>query len=47
MEQFFATTFEDVRHERSPILLLGLLELDILKRSKFTDLEIDIKKCLL
>ena len=44
MEQFFATIFEDVRHERSLILLLSLVEVDILKQSKFTDHEIDIIK---
>ena len=44
MEQYFATIFEDVRHEPSLILLLGLVEPDILKQSKFTDLEIDINK---
>ena len=44
METYFATIFEDVRHERSLILLLSLVELDILKQSKFTDHEIDIIK---
>ena len=41
MEQYLATIFEDVRDERSPILLLILVEPDILKQSKFTDHEID------
>ena len=44
MEQNFNTIFEDVRHERSLILLLSLVESDILKQSKFTDHEIDIIK---
>ena len=44
MEQYFATIFEDIRHERSPILSPSLVEPDILKQSKFTDDEIDIIK---
>ena len=44
MEQYFATVFEDVRHERSLILLLNLAEPDKLKPSMFTDNEIDIIK---
>ena len=47
METYVATIFEDVRHERSLILLLGLVEPDILKQSKFTDHEIDLIKILL
>ena len=47
MEQNFATIFEDVRHERSLILLLSLIERDILKQSKFTHHEIDIKNLAL
>ena len=46
MEQYFATMFEDVRHERSLILLLSLAEPDILKQSKFSDDEIIIIKNL-
>ena len=46
MEAYLATIFEDVRHERSPILLLGLVELDILKQSKFTEYEIDLIKTI-
>ena len=46
MEAYFATVFEDVRHERSLILLLSLVEPSILKQSKFTDLEIEIIKNL-
>ena len=42
MEAYFNTIFEDVRHERSPILLLSLVEPSILKQSKFTDHEIEI-----
>ena len=44
MEQYFNTIFEDIRHERSPILLLSLVEPSILSQSKFTDHEIDIIK---
>ena len=46
MEQYFATIFEDVRHERSLIFLLRLVEPSILKQSKFTDHEIEIIKNL-
>ena len=46
MEQYFAKMFEDVRHERSLILLLSLTGPDILKQSKFTDDEINIIKNL-
>ena len=46
METFFNTLFEDIRHERSLILLLSLKEPDILKQSKFTDHEIEIIKNL-
>ena len=38
--------FEDIRHERSLILLLSLIEPDKLKQSKFTDPEIEIIKNL-
>ena len=44
MEQYFDSIFEDVRHERSLILLLSLVEPDILKQSKFADHEIEIIK---
>ena len=44
MEQYFNTIFEDIRHERSLILLLALVEPDTLKQSKFLDHEIDILK---
>ena len=42
METYFNTMFEDVKHERSLILLLSLVESSILKQSKFTDHEIEI-----
>ena len=45
MEQYLNTIFEDVRHERSLILLISLTDPDILKQSKFTD-EINIIKDL-
>ena len=44
MEAYFSSLFEDVRHERSLILLLSLVEPDILKQSKFTNDEIEIMK---
>ena len=44
MEQYFATIFEDIRHERSLILFLSLTDSDILKQSKFADDEINIIK---
>ena len=44
MEQKFSNLFEDVRHERSLILLLSLVEPDILKQSKFTGNEVSIIK---
>ena len=46
MEQYFATMIENVRHERSLILLLSLTDLDILRQSTFTDHEISIIKDL-
>ena len=46
MEQYFAKMFEDIRHERSPIFLLSLIEPIILKQRKFTALEIKIVKNL-
>ena len=42
MEAYFSNLFEDIRHERSLILLLSLTVSDILKQSKFTDNEIEI-----
>ena len=44
MEAYFNTIFEDIRHERSLILLLSLVEPSILSQSKFTDREIEIIK---
>ena len=44
MEAYSATLFEVVRHERSLILLLSLVETDMVKQSKFTNHEIDIIK---
>ena len=44
MEAYFNTIFEDIRHERSLILLLSIVEPTILSQSKFTDQEIDIIK---
>ena len=41
MEQNFNTIFEDIRYERSLILLLSLVEPDILKQSKYKDHEIE------
>ena len=46
MEQYFSKLFEDIRHERSMILILSLIDSDILKQSKFTDDEIIIMKNL-
>ena len=46
MEAYFNTIFEDIRHERSLILLLSLTDPDILRQSKFTDNEIEIIKNL-
>ena len=42
MEANFSNLFEDVRHERSLILLLPLTDPDKLKQSKFTDDEKEI-----
>ena len=44
MEAYFNTIFEVIRHERSLILLLSLIEPGILIQSKFTDHEIEIIK---
>ena len=44
MEAHFNTIFEDIRHERSLILLLSLVEPDIIKQSKFNNHEIEIIK---
>ena len=42
MEAYFTNLFEDIRIERSMILILSLIDSDILKQSKFTDDEINI-----
>ena len=44
MENYFISFFEDVRHERSLILLLSLTDEGILKQSGFTINEIKIMK---
>ena len=44
MEAYFAIFFEDIRRERSLILLLSLVEPDILKQSKFTKDDRNIMK---
>ena len=44
MEAYFDNIFEDVRHERSLIILFSIVQPDILSQSKFTDHEIDINK---
>ena len=46
MEQCLNVIFEDIRHERSLILLLSSTEPDILKQSKFNDHEIEIIKTI-
>ena len=46
MEAYFDNIFEDIRHERTLILLLSLTDPDILRQSKFTDDEINITKNL-
>ena len=46
MEAYFKTIFEDIRHERSLILLLSLVEPSKLKQSIFIDHEIEIIKNL-
>ena len=44
MEQYFNTSFEDIRREISLILFLDIVQPDILKQSKFTEDEIEIIK---
>ena len=41
MEAYFSNLFEDIRHERSLIILLTLTDSDVLKQSKFTNDEIE------
>ena len=45
-EQYFSNLLEDVRHERSLILLLSLTDPDILRQNKFTDGKIQLIKNL-
>ena len=44
MEQYFDNIFEDVRHERSIIIKLSIVEPDILRQSILLDHEIEIFK---
>ena len=44
MEAHFATMFEDVRLERSLLLLFSLTDPKIIKQFKFTDHELNIIK---
>ena len=44
MEASFSNLFENLRYERSLILILSLVKPDIMKQSKFTDHEIKIIK---
>ena len=46
MEAYCATMFENVRHERSLVLLLSLADPDNLKQSKITDNEMIVFKNL-
>ena len=44
MEAYFSNLFEDIRYQRSMILLLSSTDPDTLKQSKFTVDEINIVK---
>ena len=44
MEAYFDSIFEDVRHERSLILLLSIVEPDIIRQIIFSDHEMEIIK---
>ena len=46
MEVYFSNLFEDVKHERSLMLLLSLPDPDILRQSNFTDYDKEIIKNL-
>ena len=46
MNYYFATSFEDVRHERLLLFLLSLADTDFLKQIKSTDHELNLKKYL-
>ena len=42
MKSYFSNLFEDIRHERSLLLLLSIVEPDFLRQSKLLDHEIEI-----
>ena len=44
MEAYFNTIFEDVRHKRSPILLLSLVEPDILNKANLEIVKLTLLK---
>ena len=44
MEAYFSNLFKDIRFERTPILILSIVEPEILKQSKFTDNEVSTIK---
>ena len=44
MEAYFDSIYEDIRYERSLLLLLSIVEPDTLGQSKFLDHEIEIIK---
>ena len=46
MEAYFAVLFEDVRHERSLVLLLSPTDPDILKQAQLTHREMNVIKFL-
>ena len=46
MDQYFAIMFEDIWYEQSLLSLLPLTDPDILKRSKFSDDGMNLKKKL-
>ena len=46
MENYFSSLFESIYYERSLIFSLPLTDPDFLRRSKFTDDEIEIIKSL-
>ena len=46
MEAYISNLFEDIRHERSLIILLSLTDSDMLRQSKYTDDGIEIIKNL-
>ena len=41
IEQYFNNIFEDIRHERSLIILLAIVEPDILRQRKLLDHELE------